>query len=163
MKRLFFTVVLVVLGLLLLGTAPDPHPLVATASSLKPPQITPPTQAPAIVTTEVVHSTVPQETGVTGDSVAPSGGNGYVMPGNNCVTCAIALTGRGQGGNAGTWYATHSDPRIGDIMIFRPGEQGASSLGHVAVVVSVNGDGTVNVAHCNWPGRTTFRSTGKFY
>lgn len=92
------------------------------------------------------------------------GGGGYMLPGYNCVACVIQLTGRGQNGNAGQWIPSHSTPRVGDIMIFYPGEQGASWAGHVAVVQGINSNGTINVAHCNWgSGQTTFYSTGKFW
>lgn len=91
------------------------------------------------------------------------GGAGYIIAGSNCVECVRRLTGRSQNGNAGTWRASTSTPYVGAIMIFYGGEQGASSLGHVAVVVGINGDGTINVAHCNWQGQTRFRSTGKFW
>lgn len=91
-------------------------------------------------------------------------GNGYIVPGFNCVECVRRLTGRAQNANAGYWSASHSVPRIGDVMIFAPGEQGASWAGHVGVVTGINADGTVNIAHCNWwSGQTTFFSTGKFW
>lgn len=94
----------------------------------------------------------------------PTPGNGYIIPGWNCVECVRRLTGRAQNANAGYWSASHSTPRIGDVMIFAPGEQGASWAGHVGVVTGINADGTVNIGHCNWwSGQTRFYSTGKYW
>lgn len=94
----------------------------------------------------------------------PAAGNGFIMSGNNCVACVHQMTGRRQNGDAGRWRPSHSSPRVGDIMIFWPGEQGASGAGHVGVVKGVNADGTVSIAHCAWyGGQTTFYSTGKFW
>lgn len=91
-------------------------------------------------------------------------GNGSIMRGNNCVQCVYQMTGRRQNGNAGQWQASSSTPWVGAIMIWRPGEQGAHSAGHVGVVKGINSDGTVSIAHCAWSGgQTTFHSTGKFW
>jgi len=143
--------------ILVLGAAPPDKKLVARADSLSPPQI--PSQPPeSVVKTEVVNE--PQK---PAQSVSqPQGGGGYVMPGSNCVTCVKALTGRGQNGNAGTWKATSSVPSIGAIMIFRPGQQGAGSAGHVGVVTGINGN-KISLVHCNFPNKTEFYSTGLFY
>lgn len=78
------------------------------------------------------------------------------------MACVRAYTGRSQNGNAGTWYASHSDPRIGDIMILRAGEQGASGAGHVMVVVGINGR-QIHVVHCNYPSRTVFYDNGQYW
>lgn len=93
------------------------------------------------------------------------GGNPY--PWGQCTWYVYDQTGRGQNGNAGTWSPTSSTPAVGKIMIWRPGEQGARSAGHVGVVVAVSGN-NVTVRHMNWDGfgvvsTGTFRSTGKFY
>lgn len=63
-------------------------------------------------------------------------------------------------GNAMDWTAgalangwqVGSAPHIGDIAVFQPGDNGASSDGHVAIVTNVNGDGTAQV----WEQNVTF-------
>lgn len=97
-----------------------------------------------------------------GYNPSPQGYGGGVMWGNNCVQCVYQMTGRMQYGNAGQWQPSHSDPRVGDIMIFWPGEQGASSLGHVGVVAWTDGY-RVRLWHCAWEGQIEFYSTGKFW
>lgn len=90
------------------------------------------------------------------------GSYGFVIPGNNCVVCVRFLTGWGQNGNAGTWITNHSNPQIGDVMILRPGEQGAGWQGHVMKVVGINGR-NIYVAHCNYAGRTVFYDNGNYW
>jgi surface antigen len=56
----------------------------------------------------------------------------------------------------GTAFARHGFPvdgmpAPGTIMVWPAGAYGASGVGHVGVVVSVNGNGTVVVRHENWP------------
>lgn len=132
---------------------------VAKAQTLSP-QAT--VQKPAvIVETSVVRqnaSVAPSDSPVS----VSTGGLGSVIGGTNCVACVKAMTGRGQNGNAGSWRATSSTPAVGKIMIFRPGQQGASSAGHVGLVVGVHGN-KVSLRHCNWPGQTEFYSTGLFF
>jgi len=55
-------------------------------------------------------------------------------------------------GNAGDWviYA-NSGPAVGTIAVFPPGNQGAGSVGHVAVVISVSGS-TIRVKEGNFNG-----------
>lgn len=137
------------------------HKLVAQ-STLKPVQINQAPQKPAVVQERIVKASIPS-TPKQPVAAVSGGGKGYVMPGNNCVVCVRALTGRSQNGNAGTWKASSSTPTIGAIMIWRPGQGGASSAGHVGVVRGINPDGTVEIAHCNWSGQTRFASTGLFW
>ena len=105
---------------------------------------------------------------------SPSGGGNPGFSGRSnpypygqCTWYVYDQTGRGQNGNAGTWRATSSTPGVGKIMIWRAGEQGAGSAGHVGVVIGVNGN-TVTIRHMNWNGwgvvsTGTFQSTGKFF
>jgi len=60
-------------------------------------------------------------------------------------------------GNAGTWdeYAGNgafvsSTPQVGAIAVWESGVHGAGSVGHVAVVESVNGDGKITISESNW-------------
>ena len=63
-------------------------------------------------------------------------------------------------GNAVDWASTavaaghtvNSVPTVGAIAYFAAGVQGASSYGHVAVVDSVNADGTVTISEANYAG-----------
>lgn len=117
-----------------------------------------------IVIERVVREPSVPEVATIAPQGATGGSGGYIMAGFNCVQCANQLTGRAQNGNAGNHVPSSSTPWIGAIMIFYPGEQGAGFAGHVGVVVGINNDGSVNLAHCNWSsGETTFASTGKFY
>lgn len=150
---------LVALSLGLTSAEPVHRPiLVAKASTLNPGPYVPP-EPPAVVETRVIQAPA----GSTPIAASEGGRSGYLLRGGNCVVCVKAMTGRSQGGNAGTWRPTSSVPWIGAIMIFRPGEQGASGAGHVGVVVGIHGN-KISVAHCNWGGgQTEFYSTGKFF
>ena len=63
-------------------------------------------------------------------------------------------------GNAVDWasmavaagHTVNSVPTVGSIAYFAAGVQGASSYGHVAVVESVNADGTVTISEANYAG-----------
>lgn len=134
------------------------EPLHAQAGSLQP-------QAFVAQKTQPLVETIRREDGPSHPPVGyqETGGQaGYTLPGNNCVVCVRNLTGRSQNGNAGTWKATHSVPHLGSILILRPGEQGAGPQGHVAVVVGIRGN-TLEVAHCNWAGKTTFQDNGQYF
>ncbi len=71
-------------------------------------------------------------------------------------------------GNAGTWlsgargagFATGSTPAVGAIMVTSEG-----SVGHAALVDSVNGDGTITVSEMNYSGfgRITSRTISATY
>ena len=64
-------------------------------------------------------------------------------------------------GNASAWGASataaghtvNSSASVGSIALFAPGVGGASSYGHVAVVDSVNPDGTVTISEANYAGK----------
>lgn len=61
-------------------------------------------------------------------------------------------------GNAYQWYygaqasgwVVSSTPKVPSIMVLQPGVQGASWLGHVAIVESINKDGSVYTSNMNW-------------
>jgi surface antigen len=61
-------------------------------------------------------------------------------------------------GNAYQWYygakasgwVVSSTPKVPSIMVLQPGVQGASWLGHVAIVESINKDGSVYTSNYNW-------------
>ena len=61
-------------------------------------------------------------------------------------------------GNAADWaynapgYGWHVGytPRVGSIIVLAPGVQGAGGYGHVAIVESINADGSVNTSNFNW-------------
>ena len=61
-------------------------------------------------------------------------------------------------GNAGDWaynapgFGWHVSyaPRVGSIIVLAPGVQGAGGYGHVAIVESINADGSVNTSNFNW-------------
>ena len=61
-------------------------------------------------------------------------------------------------GNAGDWaynapgFGWHVGytPRVGSIIVLAPGVQGAGGYGHVAIVESINADGSVNTSNFNW-------------
>ena len=63
-------------------------------------------------------------------------------------------------GNAADWAASAAAaghtvdgrPAVGAIAQFGPGVQGASGYGHVAVVDSVNPDGTITISEANYAG-----------
>jgi surface antigen len=112
-------------------------------------------------------SAAPSASPNSGPVVGVSHRSGNPYPFGQCTWYVYDATGRGQNGNAGSWRATSSTPGVGKIMIWRPGEQGASGAGHVGVVVGVSGN-TVTIRHMNWNGfgvvsTGTFQSTGKFY
>lgn len=60
-------------------------------------------------------------------------------------------------GNGADWarsaralgYWVDSTPRVGDVMVFKPGQDGNSVVyGHVAIVEQVNADGSVDTSEC---------------
>lgn len=103
--------------------------------------------------------------------VASSGGyaDGNNYPHGECTWGADVLAGVPNGlGNASQWsytlpqhgyVSTAATP--GAIAVFPPGVQGASGWGHVGVVTSVNGDGTVTIGESNFAGvrSITYRTT----
>lgn len=146
----------IIVMILAMGAGGQEKTLVARANTLNPtPFPVAPPVAP-VVKTEVVPASTPYE--APSPATGPISG-GYNIMGPQCTECVAHK----QSGNAGTWVPTHSDPRIGDTMIFYPGEQGASAYGHVAQVVGISGN-MISVKQCNWRGsQSVFYSTGKFY
>lgn len=46
-------------------------------------------------------------------------------------------------------YWVDSTPRVGDVMVFRAGQDGSSPIhGHVAIVEAVNADGSIDTSEC---------------
>lgn len=151
--------------LLTLGATPGTthKGLYAQAGSLKPAALAVPERPVIVQTTQTPQSPKAVVTPRSAPLTANAVGLGSIVPGFNCVACVKAMTGRSQNGNAGTWKASSSTPSIGAIMIWRPGQQGAGSAGHVGVVVGIHGN-KVSVKHCNWGGgQTEFYSTGLFW
>lgn len=50
--------------------------------------------------------------------------------------------------NAG-WHVS-TTPRIHSIVVMQPGVDGAGGVGHVAIVESINADGSIHVSNYNW-------------
>lgn len=83
-------------------------------------------------------------------------------PWGQCTWGAKALTAENLNhlGNARDWLAnararglpTGSTPRVGATVVYQPGVQGASGLGHVAHVVSVLSNGRFVVEEMNYYG-----------
>lgn len=61
-------------------------------------------------------------------------------------------------GNAWEWlgqaqrygWKVSAQPTVGSILVLQPGVQGAGGYGHVAIVESINSDGTVHTSNYNW-------------
>ncbi|GHO49442.1 CHAP domain-containing protein [Ktedonospora formicarum] len=61
-------------------------------------------------------------------------------------------------GNAWEWdsgarqygYHVSASPSVGAIIVLQPGVQGAGGVGHVAIVESINSDGSVHTSNYNW-------------
>jgi surface antigen len=53
------------------------------------------------------------------------------------------------GAGASGWVVS-STPKVPSIIVLQPGVQGASWLGHVAIVESINKDGSVSTSNYNW-------------
>ncbi|HIW12653.1 MAG TPA: CHAP domain-containing protein [Candidatus Salinicoccus stercoripullorum] len=70
-------------------------------------------------------------------------------------------------GNASNWdsaalgsgMTVSNSPSVGAIMQLDPGQGGAGSMGHVAVVEAVNADGSIQVSEMNWNGGFGVEST----
>jgi surface antigen len=92
----------------------------------------------------------------TADHATGDSGNAY--PWGQCTWYAyerrhqLGLPCGSYFGNAGAWaasaasygYAVDSNPQVGDVVVFAPGQAGASAFyGHVAVVEAVEGDSIV--------------------
>lgn len=99
-----------------------------------------------------------------GSSQAPSSSQGYYpnyYPWGQCTWWAAQqrLDENLEGlGNAWSWaynasrngLSTGTTPVVGATVVFQPGVQGASSLGHVAHVVAVYGNGSFQVSEMNY-------------
>ncbi len=63
-------------------------------------------------------------------------------------------------GNAGAWawnasgygWIVSSRPHLHSIIVLAPGVQGAGGYGHVAIVESINADGSLTTSNFNWAG-----------
>lgn len=150
----------VAVTVLMLGASGEDPKMVYRTNTLTPAPIQSPETAP-VVKTEVITET---NTPVVSEAPSTAKTPETTASGNNCVSFVCAMApGLCQQGNAGTWRSNSSNPSVGAVMIFRPGQQGASGYGHVGLVTSVSGS-TVTLAHANWSGgQTTFQSTGNFY
>ncbi|MFM7407369.1 MAG: CHAP domain-containing protein [Cuspidothrix sp.] len=67
--------------------------------------------------------------------------------------------------NAGEWdnYAARGcsvtyTPQVGSIAVWEAGVNGAGDVGHVAVVESINGDGTITISESNWGTPRRYRT-----
>jgi|GEM_PF-3366270 surface antigen len=90
------------------------------------------------------------------------GGNTAGYPFGQCTWGAARLSWDNVSylGNAKDWFAnaqarglpTGYTPRVGATVVYQPGVQGASALGHVAHVVAVYGNGTFLVEEMNYYG-----------
>lgn len=105
-----------------------------------------------------------EEAAAAAPAPAPSYGVNYYS-GGQCTYYAFERRqqlGKSVGsnwGNAHNWanaarsqgYSVTNSPSVGAIMVFAQGQGGASSYyGHVAIVESVNGDGSINISEWNW-------------
>lgn len=103
---------------------------------------------------------------VAGQGYSVSGTNGY--PYGQCTWWAclrrsqLGLPCSNYFGNAGWWavaaaasgYATDNVPTVGSIIVFSPGQYGASSVyGHVGIVESVHEDGSITISESNVLGQ----------
>lgn len=48
-------------------------------------------------------------------------------------------------------FQVDGSPSVGAVISWPAGQYGASSVGHVGVVTQVNGNGSVQILHENWP------------
>ena len=74
-------------------------------------------------------------------------------------------------GNAGDWaynavpfgWVVSSTPHLHSIIVLAPGVQGAGSYGHVAIVESINADGSLTTSNFNWAGNFGIMTYVTFY
>ena len=71
------------------------------------------------------------------------GSYGYSLAGGNCVDTARRY-GKNQPGNPISWVPTTQTPAIGEAALFY--------FNHVAIVVGIHSDGSIEVIHENCPG-----------
>lgn len=111
------------------------------------------------------HSSQPANGTNTGGVPVPTGSSsGDAFPVGQCTYGAdlyyhqLAGIWVPWGGDAWTWAAgaraygwnVSSTPIVPSIIVLQPFVQGASGLGHVAVVVKINSDGSVLAMNMNW-------------
>ncbi|MDR2799385.1 MAG: CHAP domain-containing protein [Bifidobacteriaceae bacterium] len=61
-------------------------------------------------------------------------------------------------GNAIDWiasakadgYSVNNSPRVGDILVFQPGQDGAGGYGHVAIVEEIGANNSVRISEMNY-------------
>lgn len=100
------------------------------------------------------------------DHATGDAGNGY--PYGQCTWWAykrraeLGLPTASHFGNGGQWtdaarrlgYWVDSTPRVGDAVVFKPGQQGADpTYGHVAVVENVDDKGNITISEANVNGK----------
>lgn len=74
-------------------------------------------------------------------------------------------------GNASAWaysapafgWNVSSTPRVGSIIVLAPGAEGAGPYGHVAIVESINADGSLTTSNFNWAGYFGMMTYVTFY
>ncbi|GAK31745.1 cell wall hydrolase [Weissella oryzae SG25] len=132
----------------------------AAAQSSAPAQNAPTYQVNTATTADTNTTVAAPSTNTT--TSANSGYNSY--PAGQCtyyVKSALSWVGNNWG-NASAWGASaqaagHSvswTPAAGTVAVFAPGLDGASGYGHVAVVDSVNSDGSITISEMNYAGNS---------
>lgn len=122
--------------------------------------------------------------GTTGGSGGVTGGNGGASDGvgnhffyGQCTYWAAfryhQLTGHYPPwlGNAGDWaynaapygWVVTSTPHLHSIIVLAPGVQGAGGYGHVAIVESINANGSLTTSNYNWAGNFGIMTYVTFY
>lgn len=121
--------------------------------AVEAPQATQPVAEQTVATTQAA---APQKVAAPTYNTA---GNSY--PAGQCtwfVKNALSWVGNNWG-NASGWASSaaaagrvvNGQPAVGSVVVFAPGEMGAGSLGHVAVVDAVNGN-SVSISEGNYAG-----------
>lgn len=119
-------------------------------------------QAPAVTD---VQAPAVVETSVSTSSSSFTGGTNF-YPGGECTWYAFerrAELGKavsGSWGNASNWagqasaqgLTVNNTPSVGAIIQTPANTNGAYGMGHVGVVESVNGDGSITISEMNWSG-----------
>jgi surface antigen len=125
-------------------------------------------QAPAVTqsqTSQDVQAPAVVETPAAASSSSFSGGTNF-YPGGECTWYAFerrAELGKavsGSWGNASSWagqasaqgLTVNNSPSVGAIIQSPAYSNGAYGMGHVGVVESVNGDGSITISEMNWSG-----------
>ncbi|MCG2769557.1 MAG: CHAP domain-containing protein, partial [Anaerolineae bacterium] len=142
---------------------PSPRPVPKPTPAPTPPTPKPPTPTPPSPTPGV-QKHVDLAAGVIGQHVDVDGSYGA-----QCVDLVKHarpdLVGKGLKGNGDQWAenareldidtkAAPEQPSAGAVLVWPAWKGGATGNGHVAIIESVNPDGTVNVIEQNWPPGT---------